>query len=109
MTAIRPVGSLHIRRRAVDPSAVDALPDSLHPVMRRVLAARQVIPDQLETPLSALLPVGPLAHLLSPPRGAPDRPFRRRPACQSHRPDAAADSLVLPVSRRPAGACRETA
>lgn len=49
----------------VDPAAIELLPDSLHPAMRRVLAARKVVPDQLETPMSALLPVSGLAPALA--------------------------------------------
>lgn len=37
-----------------------ALPDNLHPVVRRVLAARGVAPQQLELGLARLLPVGQL-------------------------------------------------
>jgi len=64
VTSIRTRGPLHIRRRSVDPAALEALPDSLHPALRRVLAARNVAASQLETPLSALLPVSGLASAL---------------------------------------------
>ncbi len=48
-----------IRRRA--PGAVDALPESLHPVLRRVYAARGVRnPDELTLELRKLLPVSTL-------------------------------------------------
>ena len=50
----------------VEPAALDALPDSLHPAMRRVLAARQCAPGSArDTPLSALLPVSGLAPALA--------------------------------------------
>jgi single-stranded-DNA-specific exonuclease len=59
-----------IRRRA--PGAVDALPESLNPVLRRVYAARGVCdPDQLTLELKQLLPVstldgiGPATELLA--------------------------------------------
>jgi single-stranded-DNA-specific exonuclease len=65
VTSIRPIDSLRIRRRTVDPAAVEALPADLHPAMRRVLAARGVLPEQLETPLSALLPVSGLGPALA--------------------------------------------
>ena len=48
-----------IRRRT--PGAVDALPESLHPVLRRVYAARGVLSaDELALELRKLLPVSTL-------------------------------------------------
>ena len=49
-----------IRCRVPAPGSVDALPPELHPVLRRVLAARQVIPEQLRPGLGQLLPVAGL-------------------------------------------------
>ena len=52
-----------IRRRA--PGAVDALPGSLHPVLRRVYAARGIRdPDELALELRKLLPVSTLDGIL---------------------------------------------
>lgn len=55
-TSIRPV----IRARRPSESAQAALPAGLHPVLRRVLAARQVTGGQLAPSLSRLVPVGTL-------------------------------------------------
>jgi single-stranded-DNA-specific exonuclease len=49
-----------IRCRVPTPGSVDALPPELHPVLRRVLAARQVMPAQLQPGLGQLLPVAGL-------------------------------------------------
>ena len=49
-----------IRCRVPPPGSVDALPPELHPVLRRVLAARQVMPAQLRPGLGQLLPVAGL-------------------------------------------------
>ncbi len=49
-----------IRCRAAPAEFADALPPGLHPVLRRVLAARQVTPSQLRPGLAQLLPVGEL-------------------------------------------------
>ena len=49
-----------IRCRAAPAEFADALPPELHPVLRRVLAARQVTPSQLRPGLAQLLPVGEL-------------------------------------------------
>ena len=49
-----------IRCRVAAPGSVDALPPELHPVLRRVLAARQVMPAQLQPALAQLLPVAGL-------------------------------------------------
>ncbi len=49
-----------IRERAASAADLAALPPGLHPVLRRVLAARQVSPEQLQPALSQLIPVGAL-------------------------------------------------
>jgi len=49
-----------IRCRSAPAGLADALPPELHPVLRRVLAARQVTPGQLLPGLGQLLPVGGL-------------------------------------------------
>lgn len=49
-----------IRCRSAPAGLADALPPELHPVLRRVLAARQVTPGQLLPGLGQLLPVGEL-------------------------------------------------
>ena len=49
-----------IRCRPVHAESADALPPDLHPVLRRVLAARNVSPGQLRPALAQLLPVGGL-------------------------------------------------
>lgn len=54
-------GPADIRCRPASHELADALPAALHPVLRRVLAARQVKPDQLRPGLARLLPVGDLA------------------------------------------------
>jgi single-stranded-DNA-specific exonuclease len=46
--------------RPVPQRRLDSLPDSLHPVLRRVLAARHVAADELSPVLSRLLPVSSL-------------------------------------------------
>lgn len=48
------------RRRSVPAAFSSALSADLHPVIRRVLAAREVLPQQLELGLAHLLPVGGL-------------------------------------------------
>jgi len=50
-----------IRRRATPDRALDCLPRDLHPVLRRVYAARNVPAEQLRPSLSALIPVSALA------------------------------------------------
>ncbi|MBM4196158.1 MAG: single-stranded-DNA-specific exonuclease RecJ [Gammaproteobacteria bacterium] len=52
-----------VRRRSVPAEYYDALPDDMDPVLRRVYAARQVRPGELETALSCLLPVRSLGGL----------------------------------------------
>jgi single-stranded-DNA-specific exonuclease len=52
--------STAIRVRSAAESASAALPAGLHPVLRRVLAARQVNAAQLQPQLSQLIPVGKL-------------------------------------------------
>ena len=47
--------------RATPETALAGLPDDLHPVLRRVYAARQVPATQLEPVLTQLIPVGELA------------------------------------------------
>ena len=54
-----------IRRRAIDAAALSALPDSLHPVLRRVYAARHVVAAELDQSLAALLPVGGFPAVLA--------------------------------------------
>jgi single-stranded-DNA-specific exonuclease len=49
-----------IRCRPAQADLADALPPEIHPVLRRVLAARQVTPGQLRPGLARLLPVGEL-------------------------------------------------
>lgn len=49
-----------IRVRTLAPGLASALPPGLHPVLRRVLAARQVTASQLHPGLPQLLPVGSL-------------------------------------------------
>ena len=49
-----------IRVRSAAGSASAALPAGLHPVLRRVLAARQVSAAQLQPQLAQLIPVGSL-------------------------------------------------
>ena len=51
---------LRIQRRVVDSALVAALPGNLHPVLRRVYAARRVGPGQLDHSLASLLPVSSL-------------------------------------------------
>lgn len=51
---------LRISRRPVPEAAYDALPGSLDPVLRRVYAARRVLPAEVGATLSSLLPVGTL-------------------------------------------------
>ncbi len=52
--------STAIRVRSASEAASAALPSGLHPVLRRVLAARQVSADQLQPQLTRLLPVSSL-------------------------------------------------
>jgi single-stranded-DNA-specific exonuclease len=49
-----------VRRREPRAATLAALPDGLHPVLRRVLAARDVVPGELEPTLPRLVPVGTL-------------------------------------------------
>ncbi|MBL8225945.1 MAG: single-stranded-DNA-specific exonuclease RecJ [Chromatiales bacterium] len=49
-----------VRRREATPAALASLPAGLHPVLRRVLAARHVTPAELEPSLPRLIPVGTL-------------------------------------------------
>ncbi len=49
-----------ISRRTVPPELESKLPEHLHPVLRRVLAARQVAAGELDCSLSGMLPVGGL-------------------------------------------------
>lgn len=65
-----------VRRREAVPAALAALPASLHPVLRRVLAARQVAPGELEPALPRLVPVGTLPGI----GAAVDRLLRARAA-----------------------------
>ncbi len=50
-----------IRRRELSESALGSLPDDLHPVVRRVYAARRVSATELEPTLAAMIPVSALA------------------------------------------------
>ncbi len=54
------VGARDIRCRPAQTELADALPLEMHPVLRRVLAARQVTPGQLRPGLAQLLPIGEL-------------------------------------------------
>lgn len=54
-------GAPDFRRRPASAVLADALPPELHPVLRRVLAARQVTPAQLRAGLLQLIPVGELS------------------------------------------------
>ena len=49
-----------VRCREVPQRLYESLPDTLDPVLRRVYAARQVQPDEINVSLSGLLPVGGL-------------------------------------------------
>ncbi len=51
---------LTIKRRAVNSKRLEALPSSLHPVLRRVYAARDISCQELDHSLAALLPIGGL-------------------------------------------------
>ena len=50
-----------IKRRSVPRELECALPDDLHPVLRRVFASRQVSSSELDLSLAAMIPVGRLA------------------------------------------------
>lgn len=50
-----------IKRRSVPRELECALPDDLHPVLRRVFASRQVSSSELDVSLAAMIPVGRLA------------------------------------------------
>lgn len=50
-----------IRQRDSSAGVADGLPADLHPVLRRVYAARQVRPEQLRPSLAALIPIGEFA------------------------------------------------
>jgi single-stranded-DNA-specific exonuclease len=52
---------IEVARREVSDAAYAALPGTLHPVLRRVYAARQVQPSELTPSLAGLLPVSSLA------------------------------------------------
>lgn len=56
----RAAARTEIRRRPVSAACDAALPAGLHPVIRRVLAARGIAPEQLKLGLAHLLPVGEL-------------------------------------------------
>lgn len=58
--AAQQAGPPDIRCRPARAQFADALPADLHPIVRRVLAAREVTPGQLRPGLSQLLPVGDL-------------------------------------------------
>ncbi|MBL8201937.1 MAG: single-stranded-DNA-specific exonuclease RecJ [Chromatiales bacterium] len=60
LRAARQAAPRDIRCRPPRAQLADALPADLHPVLRRVLAAREVTPDQLRPGLGRLLPVGEL-------------------------------------------------
>ncbi|MDP7041437.1 MAG: single-stranded-DNA-specific exonuclease RecJ, partial [Gammaproteobacteria bacterium] len=49
-----------IERRKASTGLLDSLPDDLHPVLRRVYAARAVDPGALDTSLAAMIPVSRL-------------------------------------------------
>ncbi len=49
-----------IHRRPVPHELERALPVDLHPVLRRVLASRQVSPAEMDVSLAAMIPVGQL-------------------------------------------------
>lgn len=54
----RATGRRHISRRATPEPVLSQLPGDLHPVLRRVFAARNVPVDQLSPALADLIPVG---------------------------------------------------
>ena len=58
------VASPDIRCRVPPPGSLDALPPELHPVLRRVLANRQVTSGQLQPGLGQLLPVAGLPGVI---------------------------------------------
>ncbi|MDH5254440.1 MAG: single-stranded-DNA-specific exonuclease RecJ [Gammaproteobacteria bacterium] len=60
LRAAQQAGPPEIRCRPARAQFADALPPDLHPVLRRVLAAREVTPAQLRPGLARLLPVGDL-------------------------------------------------
>ncbi len=60
LRAARQAGPPDIRCRQARAQFADALPSDLHPVLRRVLAAREVTPAQLRPGLAQLIPVGEL-------------------------------------------------
>ncbi len=60
LRATQLAGPPDIRCRPASAAFADALPPELHPVLRRVLAAREVTPGQLRPGLAQLLPVGEL-------------------------------------------------
>lgn len=60
MAAGAVTGPVTVRRREVPSVLYAALPESMHPVLRRVYAARQVAPQEVGATLSAMLPVGTL-------------------------------------------------
>ncbi|MEO8444966.1 MAG: single-stranded-DNA-specific exonuclease RecJ [Gammaproteobacteria bacterium] len=55
-----PDGARDIRCRLAPTPLLEALPADLHPVLRRVLAARQVAPAELRPGLARLVPIGDL-------------------------------------------------
>ncbi len=55
---------LEIQRRAFNSEHLAALPEDLHPVLRRVYAARDMSSEQLDHSLAALLPVSELESAL---------------------------------------------
>ncbi len=60
-----PVARPDIRCRVAPEGSVNALPGELHPVLRRVLAARQVTSGQLQPGLGQLLPVAGLPGVIA--------------------------------------------
>lgn len=60
LTAVRSAVPPDIRRRPASSALADALPAEMHPVIRRVLAARKLTPEQLRPELARLVPVGEL-------------------------------------------------
>lgn len=62
MAAGAVTGPVTVRRREVSSALYAALPESMHPVLRRVYAARQVAPQEVGATLCALLPVGALSN-----------------------------------------------
>src|SRR3546814_18440824 len=71
----------YVRRRAA--GAIDTLPDSLHPVLRRVYASRGVGVDELELEFRHLLPPAGL-HGIAPAAPLVAGAIRHEPPLVTH-------------------------